>query len=80
MVGLFQTWTFLKHFCKTCRSFIFYLRHFNVFLHHFMLMVKNTFSHIPICMFDKIVKRIILVLHLNKKKPFLTPKNAKFKP
>jgi hypothetical protein len=57
----------------------FYLRHFTFFLHRLVLMVRNTFSHIRICMLDEIVKKNILVLHSNKK-PFLIFKNAKFKP
>jgi hypothetical protein len=36
-------------------------------------MVKNTFSHILICMLDEIIKKMILVLHSNKKNLLLPP-------
>jgi hypothetical protein len=38
-----------------------------------MLIGKNTFPHIFICMFDEIIKKMILILHLNQK-PCLPPK------
>jgi len=46
---------------------IFYLKHFTFILHHLVLMIKNTFSHILICMLDKIFKKMIIVLHSNQK-------------
>ncbi len=47
-VGLFWTWAFLAHFCNTCHPFYFYLKDFTFILHHLVLMLKNTFSHIII--------------------------------
>jgi hypothetical protein len=38
-----------------------------------MLIVRNTFSHIFICMFDEIIKKMILILHSNQK-TFIYPK------
>jgi hypothetical protein len=46
---------------------LFYLRTFTFILHHFVLIIINTFSHILVCMFDKFIKKIILVLHSNQK-------------
>jgi hypothetical protein len=49
---------------------IFVTRHpcFLIFiLHHLVLIVRNTFSHIVICMFDKFIKTMILILHPNQK-------------
>jgi hypothetical protein len=43
-----------------------YLRHFTFILHHLVLIVRNTLSHILICMFDIFIKTMILVLHLNQ--------------
>ncbi len=45
----------------------FYLENFIFILHHFMVTVKNTFSHILICMLDEIIKKMIIILHSNKK-------------
>jgi hypothetical protein len=68
----------LAHFCNT--SFIFfYLRHFTFILQHLVLMVKNKFSHILICMLDEVIKKMIIVLVSNKK-TFRYPQNEKFKP
>jgi len=44
-----------------------YLRYFTLTLQHFVLIVRNTFSHILICMFDEIIKTLILILHSNQK-------------
>ncbi len=33
-------------------------RHFAFILQHFVLIVTNAFSHILICMFDEIIKKI----------------------
>jgi hypothetical protein len=44
----------------------FYFKDFYFFLNHLVLMVKNTFSHIFICIFDKIINKISLVLHSHK--------------
>jgi hypothetical protein len=53
--------TFLQHMSP----FFFYSRHFTFILQHFVLIVTNTFSHILICMFDEIIKKMILILHSN---------------
>jgi hypothetical protein len=57
----------------------FCLRHFSFILHHLVLIVINTFSHIIICMFNEIIKKMIIILHSNQKIVY-TPKNKKFKP
>jgi hypothetical protein len=57
----------------------FYLRHFTFILQHLTLVVRNTFAHILICMFDEIIKNLILILHSNQK-PFFTPQKKKLKP
>ncbi len=53
---------------------VFYLRHFTFILHHLVLIVRNTFSHTLICMFDEIMKKIILALHPKPKNLSLPPK------
>jgi len=45
----------------------FYLKHLTFILHHLLLIVINTFSYILICLLDKIIKTMILVLHSNHK-------------
>jgi hypothetical protein len=59
-------------------SMFFNLKHFTFIIQHLVLIVRNTFSHILICMFDEIIKKLILILHSNKK-TFFTPKK-KIKP
>jgi hypothetical protein len=39
-----------------------------------MLIIQNTFSHIFICMLDKFIKTMILVLHSNQKIFLYPPK------
>ncbi len=64
----------------TCRPYFFYLKHFTFFLHCLVLMVRNTFSNTLRCMFDEIVRKNKFSIAFKRKKPSLTPKNAKFKP
>jgi hypothetical protein len=73
-VGLFWTWSFFAHFCNTCHPLFFSLRHFSFILHHLVLIVRNTFSHILICMFDEIIKKVILISYSNQKPFFIPPK------
>jgi hypothetical protein len=56
-----------------------YLRHFTFILQHLVLIIINTFSHILICMFDEITKKLIIILH-KPKNLSLPQKNKKFKP
>jgi hypothetical protein len=74
-------WGFLDLviFCTlfiTCVTHVFYLRHFIFILQHLVLIVRNTLSHILKCMLDEIIKRLILILHVNQK-TFFYPKNKK---
>jgi hypothetical protein len=57
----------------------FYLRHFTFILQHLVLIVKNTFSHIFICMFDEIIKKWFYSC-IQLKNLYLPQKNNKFKP
>ncbi len=52
----------------------FYFKHFTFILQHLVLIVKNTFSHSIICMFDEIIKKLIIILHSNQKNLFLPQK------
>jgi hypothetical protein len=47
----------------------FYLKDFTFILHHLVLIIRNTFSHILV-LFDEIIKKIILVLCSNEKTCF----------
>jgi hypothetical protein len=59
--GVVWIWAFFAHFCNMS-SMIFN----KSILHHLVLIIKNTFSHILICMLDEIIKKMILVLHSNQ--------------
>jgi len=50
------------------------LRHFTFILQHLVSMVKNAFSHILLCMLGEIIKKMFLILFLNKKNLYLPPK------
>jgi hypothetical protein len=74
--GLEHFW----HIFVTHAIHFFKFKHFTFILQHLLLMVKNTFSHIFICMLDEIIKKNDSNLALKQKKPLFTPKNEKFKP
>ncbi len=69
--GCFGLGHFLHIFVT--RHHFFCWRHFFFILHHLLLIVRNTSSHIIICVFDEIIKKLILILH-STKNPFLAPK------
>jgi hypothetical protein len=64
--GCFGLGRFLHIFVTHVTHFS-YSRHFTFILHHLVLIVINTFSHILICMFDEFIKTMILILHPNQK-------------
>jgi len=59
--GYFELGHFL-HIFMTRHS---YIKHFPFILHHLVLIVINTFLDILICMFDEIIKKMIIILHSN---------------
>jgi hypothetical protein len=61
--GCFGFGHFLHIFVTHVTHVFIYLKHFIFILQHHVLIVKNTFSHILICMFDEIIKNLILILH-----------------
>jgi hypothetical protein len=71
--GCFVLGHFLHIFMTHATHFL-YLRHFIFILHHLVLIVRNTFSQIFICMFDKFIKNDFS-LALKFLKSFFTPKN-----
>jgi hypothetical protein len=62
------------HIFVTYVIHVFYLRHF----FSFYIIIINKFSHLLICMFFEIIKKLIFILHSNQK-TFLYPQNKKFK-
>jgi hypothetical protein len=46
-------------------------KHLTFILHHLVLMVKNTFSHIHICMLHEIIKKVDYNLAIKQKNHFL---------
>jgi len=73
--GCFGLGHFLHIFGTHVTHFILF-KTFYFHLHHLVLIIKNTFSHILICMLDKFIKTMILVLHSNQK-IFFYPKKLK---
>jgi hypothetical protein len=64
--GCFGLGHFLYIFVTHAPMF-FYLKHFTFILHDLVLIIRNKFSHIFICMLDKFIKTMILILHPNQK-------------